>query len=239
MEESLDKIVTILEQYGPIDSITRRTFVDKLSNKRKFKGSCFIIFNTIDLCKKFIETEDIKYEENELIRKWQKDYIDEKRKEIEERKKNKADKQEKAAAKAEEWKPNIPKGAILHFSGIKEDQTLTREEIKEKIKEVSDMDSYLDFNKGNVQGYIRLPEENAANEFYKKLEDGCLKVEDIELKLRVLEGKEEEEYLNNTYEIMAQKRDRKRGNKRQRDQRKRKGKFNDDGPKSKKVETDD
>lgn len=218
-----------------MDAITRRTFVDKLTNQRKFKGSCFIIFKTIDLCKKFIETESAKYKDVELIRKWQKDYIDEKRKEIEDRKRNKAEKQQKAAEKAEEKMPTIPKGVMLHFTGIKEDQTLTREEIKEKIKEISELDSYLDFNKGNVQGYIRLPEENAAIEFHKKLEDGTLKVGDIDLKLRVLEGEEETEYVKKMLEKMTQKREKTKGNRKQ--QRKRKGKFNDDGPRAKKTET--
>lgn len=79
-----------------------------------------------------------------------------------------------------------------------------------------------------------MPEENSAVEFHKKLTDGKLPIGDIELIVRVLEGEEEEQYLNKTSEILSQRREKLRGNKRQ--QRKRKGKFSDDGPQSKKSD---
>lgn len=231
----MDSIVTFLEAHGPIDSVNRRTLVDKIENQRKFKGSCFIIFKTVELCKKFIETESLKYKDTELIRKWQKDYLEEKKKEIEDRKKNKAEKQQKAAAKTEET-ITVPKGALLHFTGIEENQMLTREEIKEKIKELNDSDPYLDFNKGDLQGYIRLQGENSAVELYSKLNEGILKVGEIELKLRVLEGTEEKEYIKKIADIFSRKRDKSKGNKKQ--HRKRKGKFEDGGPKPKQTNVD-
>lgn len=232
LDEELDEIVKLLETHGPIEAVMRRTYLDKISKERKFKGSCFIIFKDIELCKKFVEADSIEYKDTELIRKWQADYIEEKRNEIDNRKKNKQSKQ-KANVVAEQKKPSFPKGAVLHFTGIKDDQMLTWEEIKEKVKEVADIDaSYIDFRKGDLEGYIRLPAENSAVEFHKKLTDSKLTIGNIDLVVKVLEGEEEEEFLKKAAESVSQRREKQKGNKKQ--NRKRKGNFNDNGPKSKK-----
>jgi hypothetical protein len=47
-----------------------RSYRDKATNKLIFKGSVFVIFKTKELAEKFLK-EDIKYEDVELIRKWQ------------------------------------------------------------------------------------------------------------------------------------------------------------------------
>ncbi|XP_044267920.1 la protein homolog [Tribolium madens] len=217
LEEPLNDIITFMDQYGPIDSCNRRCNKD-----HTFKGSCFIIFKDKDACKKFIELESVKYKDTELIRKWQSDYFVEKKKQYEERVKSKKDKkQARIDEKAKQLE--YPKGATIHFSNIPEGKSLTREEIKEKVKEVDDSVtiSYVDFSKGDLEGYFRCSAENAAVEFLKKLTDGELEVGDVKLKLKALEGSEEEEYLKKTAEAVTKMREKAKFGK----GRKRKGQF--------------
>lgn len=211
-----------MEPYGPVESVNRRATKD-----HKFKGSCFIIFKDEETCKKFIELESVKYKETELIRKFQEVYFADKKKEIEERKRSKKEKKDKADDRQQ--KPiEYPKGAIIHFSGLEEGQTLTREEIKEKIKEIGDVDvPYVDFTKGDLEGYVRFPEENSAVEFHKKLTDGEMEVEKFKLKTKVLEGEEEEAYLKKTSDAVLEIRKKQKQN--SRNNRKRKGNFGDHG----------
>ncbi|KAJ8968577.1 hypothetical protein NQ314_002242 [Rhamnusium bicolor] len=145
------------------------------------------------------------------------------KKEIEERKKSKKEKKANVEEKPEK-KLEFPKGAILHFTGLEEGQTLTREEVKEKIKEVGEIEvSFVDFHKGDLEGYARFPEENNAIEFLKKITDGELEVDKFKLKVRVLEGEEEEEYLKKTSEAVIELR--KKQKQSGRNNRRRKGNF--------------
>lgn len=222
LDEDLNEIIAFMETYGPIESVNRRATKD-----HKFKGSCFIIFKDEDTCKKFVELESLKYKDAELIKKLQEVYFADKKKEIEERKKSKREKKDKSDDKPQ--KPiEYPKGAILHFSGLEDGQTLTREEIKEKVKEIGNIEAtFIDFNKGDLKGYIRFPEENNAVEFYKKLTDGEMEVEKFKLTTNVLEGEEEEAYLKKTSDTVLEIRKKNKLN--SRNNRKRKGHFGDQG----------
>lgn len=160
-----------MDEFGPVESVIRRT--DK---GQKFKGSCFIVFKDLELAKKFVELESVKYKETELVRKMQNDYYSDKRKENEERKRLQKEKKE-AIVKENAQKIEFPSGAILHFSGIPEGHEYTREELKEKMNESSGFEVvYIDFNKGDLEGYARFGKENNAVDFFKTLTDGELEV---------------------------------------------------------------
>ena len=219
-----------MDQYGPVDSVNRRSTKD-----HKFKGSCFIIFKDKDTCQKFIDQESVKYKDTELIRKWQDKYFAEKKKEYEDRVKSKKDKKQ---AKLEEKCKQLeyPKGAAIHFTGIPEGKSLTREEIKEKIVQVDESVtvSFIEFYKGDVEGYLRFSAENAAVDFVKKLTDEELEVSEVKLKLKVLEGTEEEEYLKKTAEAVTKMREKAKLGK---NNRKRRGNFSN-GRESKTKKTE-
>lgn len=220
LDEDLNEIISFVEPFGPVESVNRRATKD-----HKFKGSCFIIFKDEETCKKFVELESLKYKDIELVKKFQEVYFADKKKEIEERKKFKKEKKEKTDDKPQ--KPiEYPKGAILHFSGLQDGQTLTREEIKEKIKELGDINvPFVDFTKGDVEGYVRFPEENSAIEFYKKLTDGEMEIEKFKLTTKVLEGEEEEAYLKKTSDAVLEIRKKQKQN--SKNNRKRRGNFGD------------
>lgn len=220
--------MSFLEPYGPIESCVRRTYVNNATKEAVFKGSCYIIFKDVELCKKFIEAESIKYKDVELKRQFQVDHIKEKTEEIENRKSSRKQKEEAKAARAKaENKIDFPKGAILHFSGITAEQTLTREEIREKIIESCEMEpAFLDYNKGNTEGHVRMRNENDAYELHKKLTDGKLEIGEITLTMRVLKDEEEAEFLKKSADAVSEMRKRKG--------RKRKGNFNNDSNKKRK-----
>ena len=65
----------------------------------KFKGSIFLTFKTEEAAKAFVEKEE-KYKEGALLKKFQKDYLEEKKKEMDE-KRNKFGKNKDKKPKAE------------------------------------------------------------------------------------------------------------------------------------------
>lgn len=206
LDEQLDNIVTFLEPYGPVESVARRTSIDKITKKHMFKGSCFIIFKDIETCKKFVEAESIKYKDTELLRKFKNDYFEGKKKEIQERR-NKGKKEKKEAPSNKPSKPSLPKGATLYFSGLTEKQSISREEIKEQLKKIDSTEiAFVDFSKGDTEGYIRFAKENTASEVFKKLNDGVLEVGETKLTFKVLEGDDEEAFLNKTADAVNKKR---------------------------------
>lgn len=197
-EETLETLMKFVEPFGAFDSVYMRTYKDKALKKQVFKGSCFIIFKTVETCKEFIEKDEIKYNDTELIRKWQSEYVDEKKEEREKRDKrrNKSDDKEKPNNKEEGIKKphNFNKGAILHMAGFKPETV--RDSIKQKIVEINDADpAYITFDKGATEGYVRFSEENGAADFAKKLTDSKMTVDEAEITVRVLEGDEEEKFL--------------------------------------------
>ena len=80
--------------------------------------------------------------------------------------------------------------------------TTSREDIKEVLGEDIDCDeaiAFVDFERGKTSGYIRFKEENAAKDLAEKLsekhKDDKLKVKEAEIEFKLLEGDEENEYL--------------------------------------------
>jgi hypothetical protein len=48
-----------------------RHYRDKEAKCMKFKGSVFVVFKTEELAKTFMELESVKFNETEVIKKWQ------------------------------------------------------------------------------------------------------------------------------------------------------------------------
>lgn len=66
--------------------------------------------------------------------------------------------------------------------------------------------AYIDYSKGDKNGYIRLTEENSAKTLIDKLDDNKLKLGDEEVSVRAIEGDEETEYLAKQVEQMISRR---------------------------------
>lgn len=230
LDHKLESILKYFEdsEYAH-ESVHMRHHFDKATKEYHFKGSIFVIFKDIDTCKKFIEAEEIKYNDKPLIRKWQADYLEEKKKEREERnskRKNKKDKQ----TENDEPKHKFPKGTILFMEGFTKDDT-SREAIKSKVNEIVGKEpAFVTFEKGQKEGYIRFSDENGAVDFASKLTDNKVEIDGNDITIRVLEGEEEEQFLTNLSQTLEKIRQNNKGNKNK--GRKRKGGYHD-GPRSK------
>ncbi|KAG7197396.1 hypothetical protein KM043_018500 [Ampulex compressa] len=201
-EMTIDKLKTFFTSFEPFENIVMRKYLDK-EKKMQFKGSIFVQFKTLDDAKAFMARESVKYADTELIRKWSADYTVEKAKEKEERrqkrsegknKKNDNDKEEAESDEEDNEKDSgLPKGSIIHFTGVSE--TCTREDLKERLGELDALVAFVDFKKGDSEGWVRLQGENAAKAILDKMEDGKVMINETEVTCRILEGEEEEKYL--------------------------------------------
>lgn len=252
-DSTIEKLKAFFEPYGPFENIIMRKYQDK-DKKLHFKGSIFVQFKSLDVAKAFIEKDSVKYGETELIRKWSADYSVEKAKEKEERRQNKSEKKakknddEKDKDKAEDEGENdeaedngLPKGSVIHLSGIAEEST--REDIKERLGELNASIAFVDYKKGDKEGWIRLQGEDAAGPIIEKMEDNKISINGKDVTCRILEGKEEEQYLTKAKEERANIRQRhnnrgkrsRKGRGGQRGGRKRRGSPTRDNVPAKKV----
>lgn len=218
----MDEIIAFLEPYGSIESCSKRVYLDKATQQHCSKPSCFIVFKNLEDCKKFVEAESVKYKDVELVRKMQAAYFEEKGLYQKQHRNKEKLKLKEEKQKATELKINVYKGCIMHFTGIPENTMITREEIAANILEVSKkVAAFIDFYKGDKEGYIRMTSNKEAVEFYDALSEGILEVNDCNLQFKKLEGEEEEAYLKKAAEtMMNQKRKPPKFNKNKRNKRK-------------------
>lgn len=120
----MSNLIEFFEPYEKITNIIMRKYLDKPTKKYLFKGSVFVTFANKEQCNDFITKEKISYNDVELVRKWQDDYIEEKR--SEHKKKNKKE------DVVEEI--TLPRNAVIYFTGFA--ATVSRESIKEAISAV-------------------------------------------------------------------------------------------------------
>lgn len=191
LDSDMNLLIDFFKGYDKVVNIVMRKYHDKGTKEYKFKGSVFATFATKDQADVFLKLEKVEHKEVALIRKWQDTYNEEKREE------RTAHKKKKEAAKEEEEKEKIdlPKGAIINLDGF--DPEATREIIRDALADVigTNTIAFIEFEKGQTSGHVRFNEEGSAKGIVEKLEDGKVKINEKDIKVRVLEGEEEEEYL--------------------------------------------
>lgn len=196
-------ISDLIEFFNPFDKVANiimRKYLDKPTKTYKFKGSVFVTFVKKDQCEEFINKEKVDYKGTELIRKWQEQYLEEKKEERNAKKKSKP--------QPVEDKIELPKGSVVYFEGGAED--ITWEDIREKIQSLGGEVAYIDYRKGNKGGYVRLTTENSAQPFLDKLEDKKMKINDnAEYVFRILTEDEEKEFLTKAEEHLRSTRNQK------------------------------
>ncbi|EDW25454.1 GL26419 [Drosophila persimilis] len=219
LDSLMSELLDFFSSYEKVVNITMRKHYDKPTKSYKFKGSIFLTFETKDQATAFLEKDNkVVYKERELLRKWQIDYLKEKQEEYQLKSEKKQKKKEAKAEPAIE----LPKNAIVVFEGAPE--TVSREEIREAFEKVKDFDiAYIEFNKGDTKGSVRLTEADAAEKYISKVEEGKLKFnEEVTLTLRKATEDEEKTFLDKAVEFMKKRRDFSR-NKNKRFGRKRHG----------------
>ncbi|EDW77371.1 uncharacterized protein Dwil_GK18125 [Drosophila willistoni] len=220
LDSKMSDLLDFVSPYEKVVNLTMRKHYDKPTKSYKFKGSIFLTFQTKEQAKKFLEGEKILYQERELLRKWQIDYLKEKQEEYQKKTEKRKSNQKKDAKP--EPQIELPKNAIVVFEGAPD--TSTREEIREAFEKIKDFPiAYIEFNKGDIKGSVRLTEADAADKYLEKVEDGKLQLNDeISLTLRKATEDEEKEFLDKAIDFMKKRRDFSR-NKNKRFNRKRHG----------------
>uniref|UniRef100_A0ABL0DNP6 Uncharacterized protein n=1 Tax=Rhodnius prolixus TaxID=13249 RepID=A0ABL0DNP6_RHOPR len=228
LDSKLNDLLEFFYQYGEIENVAMRSWHDKAANEWKFKGSVFVIFKTEAEAEKFLQVESVKYKDEELLKKWQKDYIEKKRKErlesrmkhgkkskgqdskkdgnIEEEKGIDQDNEEAKADEEEKEENNgFATGTIIELTGL--DSTVKWDNIKDRIEEMGLSVAFID-NISSEVAFVRLSNKDAASELAKLVaaDDNKLKIGDKELKVRVVEGEEENTYLEKQKLTLMKKR---------------------------------
>jgi len=236
---TLDDLLDFFSKYDNVINVFKRTWLDKRSKERNFKGSVFVTFKDRESAEKFMAAESVKNPEGEeLIRKWQEDYNEEKKNEFEEKKKKihehkagakKVKEMVKStgdtASEAKKEEENLlPKGTVLKLENLNE--TTTREMLRETLEKefgVTHTDiAFIYYSKGEPTASLRFKEENAAKNLLTKIEESLktdgedaaakkFEVNGTEVKVSVLEGDEETTFLAKCQADMNENRGRNRG----------------------------
>lgn len=164
----------------------------RLDNDKKFKGSIIVELATLDEAKKLLDGK-IKVNDQVLTVMTREDYF-----------KYKAEKgggarphQGKENDNKEDLKDIKPKkyGCVLHFKGASE--STSREDLKEIFGKHDEEIEWVDFSRGETQGYVRFVKENCAKTVLEAMQaanDGKVVVKEMELEVRLIEGIEEVNY---------------------------------------------
>ncbi|CAF0825707.1 unnamed protein product [Brachionus calyciflorus] len=214
-EMTLDELYGFFEQHGKVLQI----FMRRLPATKQFKGSVFVTFETNEQMKAFMDLEEVKHDDNVLQRELQEDYLKRKGPQFEKFKeakaKKEAQKEEKLKQKQEAEEAYLKEqqvlGAILHVKNLPSDAT------RESLKELFDNHAkvkYVDFNKGQIEGFVRFNEENQAKQVLEKA--GEIKLKDSVLELRVLEGEEEQNYWREIIRRLSESRSKSKSGNRSR-----------------------
>lgn len=166
---------------------------------RKFKGSILIIFKTVELANKFLKEGNHTYAGVKLEVMLQPDYRKKKTEEYQQRQAAKKGKSEagggdNADGGVDEDISDYPKGALIKILDIPEG--FSRETVKEKFfslaKEEDFPIAFVDFQRGDTEGVLRLEKEGAAEEAVKLFPDAKLPMGDDKLCPLVLFNEEDE-----------------------------------------------
>lgn len=220
---TLDKLLEFLKEFGNTDNVQMRNYHDKVDDAWKFKGSIFVTFPTKEEAGAFIKLESVKHGEEELIRKWQSEYVEEKKIEMKEGRRGKEKRKQnlkEAAGGDEKSEENGDKkddkepakeekvehvlGAVLVLKGLKESTKWTG--IKDRLVELGGDVAFVDFSPGDPEAYARLKEAGSAKDVFAKMEGSKVEIDGTEVEVRILEGDEEVKYLDDQQEARKNKR---------------------------------
>ncbi|KAM3916565.1 lupus La protein [Leptodactylus fuscus] len=188
-DTTLDDIKEWLEGKGPIENIQMRRTLQKA-----FKGSIFIVFETEEAAKKFLENRDLKFKDSDMIVLSKEEYFakkneERKTKQSEAKAKSKQEKADaqKQAEEAEMKSLDEQTGCLLKFSGELDNMT-SREDIHALFQTHGEI-KWIDFSRGAKEGII-LFKSNAkeALEKAKAANNDNLQLKDKDVNWELLEG---------------------------------------------------
>ncbi|XP_073401933.1 lupus La protein [Dendrobates tinctorius] len=201
LDTSLDDIKQWLEGKAPIENIQMRRTLQKT-----FKGSIFVVFETEEASKKFLENRDLKFKDSDMIILSKDEYFAKKNEERKHKhseakaksKQKKADAQ-KQAEEAEMKSLDEQIGCLLKFSGELDNMT-SREDVHALFQTHGEV-KWIDFSRGAKEGIV-LFKSNAKEvlEKAKAANDGNLQLKEKDVNWEHLEGDVEKAALKKIME---------------------------------------
>ncbi|GIY70941.1 lupus La protein homolog [Caerostris darwini] len=193
---TLDELLDFFKDYKVEHVTMRKRFQN---NNRTFKGSCFVLFETVKDAQDFLDNKNIKFEGTELLKEKKKEYM--KRKDIyynnlraEKEKKAKNKKDDENEKNKEVPEIDIIPGCLVKVTELS--KNLSREDIKDALAEFGNI-SFVDFFRGQPEAVVRFETSVAANVLEKAEEEDGVKKFDIgscKAIVSVLEGDAEKDY---------------------------------------------
>ncbi|XP_060876233.1 la protein homolog [Metopolophium dirhodum] len=179
---TMDELLEFASTFG--DKIITKVTPRRLKTK-EFKGTLYFTFNTKEEAEKFLKQESIKYKDVELERMWEKDFLEEKKKEYEDKL---AKKDEKIKAETEKY---FKKGYLLKVDNV--DASVTVDSIKAICAEFEWQVAFVKIVENEKLAWIRLKPVKAAKDL---LEEFAEKVNDLDIKFSLPEEGVEQTVLN-------------------------------------------
>lgn len=71
LDYTMNDLIDFFNEFGPFENIIMRKYKDALTKSFKFKGSVFVTYATKEKAKEFLDLENVKCKDKDLIRKWQ------------------------------------------------------------------------------------------------------------------------------------------------------------------------
>ncbi|XP_005110048.2 lupus La protein homolog A [Aplysia californica] len=217
-------LMTFFQSYGSVENLVMRYHY----NTTDFQGSVFVTFCSREDAEKFVKEEDTKYQEAPLEKKYFKeDYFRKNKKKRLKKKQKQKKKAAQASKNLEQEKEeklrsrvNLTESSVLSLTGMGPDTS--REDIEGVFSPFAKV-AYVEFQRGDSEGYLRLKEAHAARPTMEKAKasnDGKVVIHGREIEMRVLEGEEETEYWVRMFKNTEERREKKEKRKNQIAQRK-------------------
>uniref|UniRef100_A0A182SJR0 Lupus La protein n=1 Tax=Anopheles maculatus TaxID=74869 RepID=A0A182SJR0_9DIPT len=200
---TMHELVEFFESFEKVNNIVMRKYLDKPTKKYLFKGSLFVTFTDKEECEKFLAKGPLKYKGKELICMMQNDYYESKRAEHKQRTEKIEERRRKKQDANNELVAQLPTGACVFMEGFGKETT--RESIKETIRGLDETleFAYIDYQKGDKNGYVRFSKQDAGKQFIEKLTDKKLTVDEAEVTVELLVEEKETAYLTKIAEEQA------------------------------------
>jgi lupus La protein len=189
---TIEQVSAALSQFGKVQSVRLRKRKDKSP-----KDSAFVEFSTQDELKSAAEAGKVAFEDKEIVVKTKKAWFDGKKAEKDEQKRNKKRKPEGEPQQNEQdddnKKPkreesNLPKGTIVAVKGMGPETT---REIAKEVFGAYGTVAFVDFSKGDTDGYVRM---STAEEAEKVVKECDKELDGKKPELSLVSGEAESEY---------------------------------------------
>lgn len=179
---TMDELLEFAATFG--DQVITKVTPRRLKNKQ-FKGTLYFTFNTKDQAEKFLNQESVKYNDVELERMWEKDFLDEKKKEYET---VLAKKDEKIKAETEKY---FKKGYLLKADIL--DESVTVDSIKVICLELDWQVAFVKIVDDEKVAWIRLKPVKLAKDLLEEIAD---KKKDLSINFSLPQEEIEQSVLN-------------------------------------------